>query len=174
MVTAITENIDLTAIECYDGTTHYKKCTVEYVNDHRKEQLSDINGNIISGGNIKKIRNANSLEFYENLIYPHLPYFEKELYDEIKRNIPEWKENSVSFEAINSAMERKKKDKAYYEDMERTYQEKQKITEALEWLSKEEYAELYAEWEKMLNHEFGREIAIKANMRKILKDRFDG
>jgi len=29
-------------------------------------------------------------------------------------------------------MERKKKDKAYYEDMERTYQEKQKITEALE------------------------------------------
>jgi len=89
MVTAITENIDLTAIECYDGTTHYKKCTVEYVNDHRKEQLSDINGNIISGGNIKKIRNANSLEFYENLIYPHLPYFEKELYDEIKRNIPE-------------------------------------------------------------------------------------
>ena len=167
MVTSLAENIQLTAIECYDWKTHYKKCSVEYVNDHRKEQLSDINGDIISGGNIKKIRNANSLEFYENIVYPNLPYEEKEIYDEVKRNIPENKIDSITYNQIITGMEQKRKSEEYYQKLSEIDHEKAKITEIIDKLSPDEYMKLYAEWEKLLNHDFGREIAIKANMRKI-------
>ena len=171
MVTAITENIELTAIELYDWKTHYKKCSVEYVNNHRKEQLSDINGNIISGWNIKKIRNANSLEFYENLVYPNLPYYEKELFDEVKRNIPENKIDEVTYNQVITAMENRKKQEMYYKSMSSVDRDKIEITKYIKSLSKEEYNKLYAEWEKLLKHDFWRETAITANMRKIVFDR---
>lgn len=171
MVTSITENIELTAIELYDWKTHFKKCSVEYVNDHRKEQLSDMNWQIISGGNIKKIRWATSLEFYEHLVYPNLPYYEKELFDEVKRNIPENKLDEVTYNQVIMAMENRKKQEKYYDSINTVDTEKIEITNYIKSLSEAEYKKLYAEWEKLLKHDFWRETAIIANMRKIVKDR---
>lgn len=171
MVTAITENIELTAIELYDWKTHFKKCSVEYVNDHRKEQLSDMNGQIISGGNIKKIRWVNTLEFYENIVYPNLPIQEKEIFDELKRNIPENKIDTITFNGIMTAIENRKKQDEYFEYMKTVDVNKLKITEYIDSLSKEEYDELYKEWEKLLKHDFCREITIKSNMRRIAENR---
>ncbi len=171
MVTAITENIELTAIELYDWKTHFKKCSVEYVNDHRKEQLSDMNGQIISWWNIKKIRWATSLEFYEHLVYPNLPSYEKELFDEVKRNIPENKLDEVTYNQVIVAMDNRKKQEMYYKSMSSVDHDKIEITKYIKSLSEAEYNKLYEEWEKLLKHDFWRETAIIANMRKIVFDR---
>lgn len=172
MVTkALTENIELTAIECYDGHTHFKKCGVDYVNNHRKEQLSDLNGQIISGWNIKKIRPATWVEFFEHIVYPTLPYEEKEIYDSIKSNVPEDKIEKVWISNILFQIEQKKRQEKYYIEQKKEDEMKLKINDYLSKLSNEEYHELEKEAIKMVKSEFCVGIQIQSYIRFIIKEK---
>jgi len=113
----------LTAIDCYDGKTHYKDCTTEYASQFRKAQFQSLDGSIITGSNIRTIRTATGIEFYEQLILPKLPQNEKDLYLRIRSNIPEKVEKELKLEQIFSAMDRKKKEDNYYREVSRPLSE---------------------------------------------------
>lgn len=105
----------LTAIDCYDWKTYFKDCTVEYATQFKKAQFQSLDWSIVTGSNIKAIRNATSLEFFEQFVLPTLPTNEKEMYFRIRSWLPEKLEREIKLEQILSAIERKKQEEKYYQ-----------------------------------------------------------
>ena len=138
----ITENIQLTAIECYDGKTHFKKCSIEYAKEFRKAGFYSLDGSIITWSNIKTIRNATSFEFFENCIFPKIQQSEKDIFIQIRSNISQNNEKNIKLQQILCAMRRKKEEKEYYSlkkisdsEKERRKKQVEKMSQRLRFLS---------------------------------------
>lgn len=122
---SITLPQQLTAIECYDGKTYYKDCTIEYATKFKQFQFHSLDNSIVTGSNIRSIRNATSLEFYEQLILPGLPQKDRELFVQIRANITDKLEKELKLDQILSAMDRKKKEENYYKEASRPLTEEE-------------------------------------------------
>lgn len=109
----------LTAIDCYDGKTYFKDCTTEYATQFRKAQFQALDWSVITGSNIRTLRSATSIEFYEQLILPTLPHSEKEMYSRIRSSLPEKVEKDIKLEQIFSVMDRKRNEESYYQEISR-------------------------------------------------------
>lgn len=168
MVNAIAKDIELTAIECYDGKTHFKKCSIEYVNSHRKGQLADIDWQIISWWNIKKIRSANSIEYFECMVYPSLPKSEKWIYDSIKLSIPEEKFSKISIEAILMRIDEKRKEETYFKEQKKNDAKRERINKYLSTISDREYKELEEQAREMVESDFMFDLQVKVKIRELI------
>lgn len=115
----------LTAIDCYDWTTHFKDCTVEYASQFKKAQFQSIHWAIVTWSNIRTIRSATSIEFYETLILPSLPQKEKDLYSQIRSSLSEKMEKDIKLDQIFSAMDRRKDLENYFREVSRPFSEEE-------------------------------------------------
>jgi len=107
---------NLTAIECYDGKIHFKDCTLEYASQFRKAQFQSIDGAIIAWSNIREIRTATDIEYYEYFILPKCSVIEKEFYRQVRSTVPEKMEKTIKLQQILFAVKTKLQEHMRFEN----------------------------------------------------------
>lgn len=130
MITTLTTKPLLTVFT-YDGKKYHKETTIEQYREE-KPQGTSLRDLVLSCGtrtrfsNVKSVRNANGVEYFEYFIVPKLPKDEQMWWwDRSSR----FSDKKPKLEIILAKLEEYRESKQYYATPQRTQEEKQRFRE---------------------------------------------